>query len=522
MSKISAIAKLIAATKERQRLSKSWDDKRNNDVVALLATCLPELFNIDRYGLFVVDSNNQKVWLEAGTGVTERSIVVAAENSVVGEAIRNRKVCCYTDLSKHPDSMRVTSQQVGYVPLSVLTAPIYCPVTGDVVGALQVMNGSQEVSWNERDVSLAENVCHCIAGTVKVLHDHQDLIAGIDGLDRQIKLLDSQESALRGGHVLRTFEPAIPLHMGGFLHGRYRGTAFPPFIDIDANADLARTWDTDQYDIFICTHQKVGTHLVKKFIVEILRERLKDRSNIYATGDIGHGTVPWPEVSVSQHGRAYIDEHIAKTHDTPRAWYVHCSYEDMPVRSFHPKSKFVVVFRDPRAVAVSQFYFWKRHPLLSVPDDMMLDDFVRLFIEGDLYFGDYHQHVRGWIDRKDQRIPSQNILALSYEDMVNRKFDVARALARFLAPNVSFSSQTLRNIALSTEFNTMKQEVTANPQSFHLNPKVYFRSGTTNDWEQKLSDIAIAAIDEKTRSRWAGSTHSPLLTDGVTLLDKLT
>lgn len=521
MIEMSAVEKLKAATSERQNLGKSWEDKRNNDVAALLSTCLPTLFDIDRYGLFVLSTDNKNVWLEAGTGVTERSIIVDADSSLVGEAIRNRQIRCDADLSDGSGAFRMVGEKVGYTPVSVMTAPIFCPVSGSAIGALQVMNGSTAVAWSDRDTALFENICHSIARTVSLLHEHQDVVAELDRLDQEIKELDREESAIRGGHMLRTFEPAAPLHAGGFLHGRYGDTVFPPFIDVDANADLASTWDTDEHDVFICTHQKVGTHLAKKFIVELLRAGLKDRENVYSTSDIGHGTVPWPEVSVSQHGRAYIDEHIARTHDTPRAWYIHCSYDDMPVRSIHPKSKFVMVYRDPKAVAVSQYFFWKRHPLLSVPEDLTMDDFVELFIEGDLYFGDYHDHVSGWIQRKDQRIPEKNILVLSYEDMVNRKSDVASALAKFLMPQKLFDPSALESVAAATEFNKMKEEVTSNPQSFHLNPKVYFRSGTTNDWEKKLSDMAIAAIDEKSRAKWAGQTDRPVIDSSVTVLDQL-
>jgi hypothetical protein len=41
----------------------------------------------------------------------------------------------------------------------------------------------------------------------------------------------------------------------------------------------------------------------------------------------------------------------------------------------------------------------------------------------------------------------------------------------------------------------------AAPQSFHLDPKVYFRAGKTRDWEQHLSALAVEAIDQKTRER---------------------
>ena len=312
-----------------------------------------------------------------------------------------------------------------------MTAPVFCPSTGNAIGALQVMNGERPVVWSDRDQGLLEALCHSISQTVQVLHQHQDIVVELERLDQEIKALDQQESAIRGGHMLRTFEPATALHGEGFLHGLYGETVFPPFIDVAANADLARSWDTDAHDIFIATHQKVGTHLAKKFVVELLHEGLKHRANVYDTRDIGHGTVPWPEVSVSQHGRAWIDEHIARTHDTPRAWYVHCSYDDMPVRSCTRRANSSWFTATPRPWRCPSTSSGSATRCWAVPEDLSMDEFVELFVEGNLYFGDYHDHVSGWISRKDQRIAPHNILALSYEDMVNRKPEVARRWRAF-------------------------------------------------------------------------------------------
>ena len=510
MSRSTAAKKLQATTRKRQEIAKLWQKKRNNDVSTLLATCLPALYEIDRFGLFVLNAKTQELWIETGTGVTQRSIVVEVEGSLVGEAIRNRETMLKTDLSEEKGAFVHIGEKTGYTPKSAITAPIFCPTTGNAIGALQLMNGVKSIAWSDNDRALLEQICHSISQTVEILNQFQGFVEEIDRLDKDIKILDKHETAIRGSHMLRTFEPAIPLHGSGFLHGRHGNVAFPTFIDTKAYADLAQSWDTDEHDIFICTHQKVGTHLAKKFVAELLREGLEDKPNFYSSGDIGHGTMPWPEVAVSQHGRAFIDEHIAKTHNTPRAWYIHCGYKEIPVRSIHPNSKFVMVYRDPKAVAVSQYFFWKRHPLLGVPEDLSLDSFVELFLEGDLYFGDYHDHVNSWINRVDSRISKNKLLILSYEDMVNRKTDVARAFSKFLLPSSDLSETKLAQIAHSTEFKKMKDEVTKNPQSFHLNPKVYFRSGTTNDWEQKLSDEAIAAIDEKVVLNGMGKQMLPI------------
>jgi hypothetical protein len=75
----------------------------------------------------------------------------------------------------------------------------------------------------------------------------------------------------------------------------------------------------------------------------------------------------------------------------------------------------------------------------------------------------------------------------------------------------------LRAVVDSTDFDAMKTELTENPQSFHLDPKVYFRAGKTRDWEQHLSPLAVEAIDQKTRALWGGSLDTPPL-DGIRTL----
>ena len=57
----------------------------------------------------------------------------------------------------------------------------------------------------------------------------------------------------------------------------------------------------------------------------------------------------------------------------------------------------------------------------------------------------------------------------------------------------------------------MKQGITANPGSFHLNPKLYFRAGTTDNWRQHLSPRAEALVVEAAQQQWAGMEEHPLL-----------
>ena len=308
---------------------------------------------------------------------------------------------------------------------------------------------------------------------------------------------------MRRTGTFRTFGPLETIPSGGFLHHRHRGTMYPPFIDLAATEILETSWETAANDIFICTHQKVGTHLTKRFIVEILRHAMAGTpGNIYETGDIGHGTVPWPEVMISQYGQDHFEEHLRRTSHVPRVWYIHSRIEQLPFSRIHPETRFVVVHRDPRAVAVSQYFFYRQHPLLCVLQDLTLDGFVDLFVDGDLYFGEYHSHAADWIAVCRPDIEARQVLSLTYEQLVEHKTSSVRQLSSFLLQDWYPSDDIVDAVVQATGFDAMRREITQNPQSFHLDPTTFFRSGQVRDWERHLSAGAVAAIDAKTRSSW--------------------
>lgn len=308
---------------------------------------------------------------------------------------------------------------------------------------------------------------------------------------------------------LRTFEPVQPLNEFGFLHHRWNGKAYPPFIDPVITQYLIDNWDTDGQDVFICTHQKVGTHLTKKYIVEILRHTFDyPSSSPIAAGDIGHDAVPWPEVLASQYGLDYFFEYLENTRGFPRPWYIHCAVEDLPVKSVHPNTRFVPVFRDPRSVVVSQFFFYRSHPLLGVSENLDLEAFLPIFLDGELYFGDYYEHVCNWLvpSSINNTISPKQVAVFRYEELVEDKQAAVVRLADFLAPGHTLADAKIREMAESTVFQTMKQSIIERPGSFHFNPHTFFRAGTTNNWELHLNDQMLAEINAKTLEKWPGGT----------------
>ena len=294
---------------------------------------------------------------------------------------------------------------------------------------------------------------------------------------------------------------------GGFLYHVREGRMLPPFIAPEAIDALRAGWDATAADTFICSAQKVGTHLTKKFVVELLAEAGAFPEGHPCFGrDIGHGAVPWPEVCRTQDGAEGWEAHLRTVGEGPRLWYTHCEIDDLPLRSVHPGARFLLVYRDPKAVAVSQYHFYRRHPLLEVDATLPIADFVDLFLNGALYFGDYHAHVRGWVERSSPPIAPSALLVLRYEDLVESPEAQARRIAAFLLPGRALADEALAQVVARTRFESMREELTTNPQTFHFRPEVFFRAGTTSDWQNHLTPALAARIDARTRVAWAGTS----------------
>jgi hypothetical protein len=493
-------AQLAIATKAAARYRYLWQSARNKELFELALLTVPRLVHAERCGIFVLDEARDNIWLLAGTAMSEGAILVSSADSQVGRAIETGSPQVLTGDAQPAWVDRHMAVH------DLVTVPIWNTAHTRAIGALQAVNRDPERACDREDTELLIEIAHWLSGSVELAHSSQEFRTAAADASQTVNAIAARESFLRGDNRLRTFPPAQPIGPDGFLCHRYKGHAYPPFIQRESSEALAHSWHTAANDVILCTHQKVGTHLAKKFLVELARIAQRGMpGSIYEGGDIGHDTVPWPSVLHSQHGAAGFEAHCARTAGQVRLWYEHCTCDALPVQSIHPGTRFVVVVRDPRAAAVSQYFFWLRHPLLGVRPELSLDEFVERFVEGDLYFGDYHSHAVGWVRPADPRVRTEQLLVLTYEDMVLRKPTVARALAQFVFPGHTFTDDELNAICDTTEFGRMKADTTAEPGSFHLNPSVYFRAGKVDDWKQRLSPDAVNVIDAKTRAVWSPS-----------------
>ena len=186
----------------------------------------------------------------------------------------------------------------------------------------------------------------------------------------------------------------------------------------------------------------------------------------------------------------------------PRALRSHFPYDKFPTPDapHAMPSKFIYVMRNPKDVVISYFKFLK----LGYYKDLEWEQFYKIFMAGNILYGDYFDHILSWWAHRD----SPNIPFMKYEDMKKDLPQAVSKIASFL--EVELSADTVRKIAELTTFEKMKTDNTANFSWFKQlnneqgNPE-YLRKGTVGDWVAHLSAEESAEIEKKCQEKFSGT-----------------
>uniref|UniRef100_A0A3P9Q097 Sulfotransferase n=1 Tax=Poecilia reticulata TaxID=8081 RepID=A0A3P9Q097_POERE len=145
----------------------------------------------------------------------------------------------------------------------------------------------------------------------------------------------------------------------------------------------------------------------------------------------------------------------------------------------------VYVMRNPKDVFTSAFHYYNITSFLVKPGPQ--SEFLQKFLTGKVIFGSWFDHVKGWLNAKEEL----QIMYISYEDMIKQDLNdsvsrIAQFLGKPLEPDV------LKKIADKCLFKNMKNNPMSNysvvPQEFMDQTKSQFlRKGVAGDWRNLLT-----------------------------------
>ncbi|KAM9436426.1 sulfotransferase 2B1-like isoform 1-T1 [Clarias gariepinus] len=282
------------------------------------------------------------------------------------------------------------------------------------------------------------------------------------------------------------------------LYMLYHGLYLAKFGYTTESLKYFESFQVQDDDTFIITYPKSGTTWMQEILSLILSEG--DLTPVLTLQNFEK--IPWLEAKEN-------DQLVAKL-SSPRAFISHMPYQLMPSTFFSSKAKVIYLARNPKDVVVSLFYF---HQTISfLPDPGTFEEFTDGFLEGNVMFGKWTDHVKSWrnADLGDR------ILYITYEEMLQDLRGVIKRILRFL--NRQLSEEALKQLIEQSQFKAMKQNKMSD--SLPVSQKImdntkppFLRKGIAGDWKNHFSPELEAKFNAVINEEMEG-------TDIKFLLDK--
>ncbi|XP_066433034.1 sulfotransferase 1A1-like isoform X1 [Eleutherodactylus coqui] len=261
-----------------------------------------------------------------------------------------------------------------------------------------------------------------------------------------------------------------------------------PFAD---NWENVEHFQARADDLLISTYPKSGTTWVSKIVDLILNKGDMAESQKAAIFE----RVPFLECSGP--GMPSATE-ILNKQDFPRVIKTHLQVDVLPKSFWDKKCKVIYVARNAKDVAVSYYHFYRM--AFGHPDPGTWDEFLNSYMEGNVAFGRWSTHVKGWWKMRQQ----SDILYLFYEDMLEDPRREIQKLLKFMKWEIS--DEVMEKILKYTSFQAMKNNPMANYSTFpfmdhSISP--FMRKGISGDWKTHFTVAQNERFDEYYRQEMA-------------------
>ncbi|XP_074849983.1 sulfotransferase 1 family member D1-like [Carettochelys insculpta] len=254
-------------------------------------------------------------------------------------------------------------------------------------------------------------------------------------------------------------------------------------------------------DLLITTYPKSGT----TWISEIVDMIYKDGDTEKCKQDAIFNRVPFLEMSCP--GFPSGTDQLAAV-PSPRIVKTHVPVQLLPASFLDQDCKMIYVARNPKDVAVSFYHFYlmaKMHP-----DPGTWDEFLQKFMAGNVAYGSWYDHVKGWWEKAK----THRILFLFYEDMKEDPEREIKKVIQFLEKDLK--QEVVNNILHHTSFQEMKKNPTTNYEmmpawAMDHGVSPFMRKGMSGDWKNYFTVEQNKIFDAHYKEQMQGSTFRCLI-----------
>ncbi|CAJ0582353.1 unnamed protein product, partial [Mesorhabditis spiculigera] len=262
------------------------------------------------------------------------------------------------------------------------------------------------------------------------------------------------------------------------------GEIWPPIFNPE-NVRTAKSMKPREDDLFICTYPKCGTTWLQHIVHQLVRQEK------YEAGQGKEMCLQSP--MIERMGAQYTD-----SIETPRILKTHFAMMNVPKSE---KAKYIFCARNPKDCLVSYYHHNRNFKIYNWADGSF-DAFFELFISGQLAFGDYFDHLLGWLPC----LESPNVLFLTYEEMCEDLVTAVHRIGTFIgghAAELVEDPEKLNAVVDASRLDSMKKDQGRwFPQNI-LHKTEFIRKGGSRDWKNYLTKEQSDRLDTVYRTRCA-------------------
>ncbi|XP_006818743.1 sulfotransferase 1A2-like [Saccoglossus kowalevskii] len=188
---------------------------------------------------------------------------------------------------------------------------------------------------------------------------------------------------------------------------------------------------------------------------------------------------------------------------SPRLIKSHLPYELFPKQALQTGTKVIYIARNPKDVVTSSYHWFNK--ACALQGIITWKSHLKYFIDGNLPFTPWVNHVAGWREHSED----ENVLCVTYEDMVKDTKTTVRAITEFLGRPLPDSQ--LENAISNTSIDNLRNNPTSASkidmdETFMPNYVAgYFRKGKVGDWKnhftvaenEMFEDVIVKKLKEK-------------------------
>ncbi len=191
MERDALLRKLDELKKKQSLIDTAWQKAGNRELLQFFVEIIPKVIAAERLSIFIHDPVDGSLWVQSGTGVSERQISVSESGSIVGRVIQTGKPVLETDLKDQMGAHDTVGIKTGYVTYNTLCVPVHGVTTQRVTGAVQAINKIGAQTFNERDQAVLEKLAFHIQMHIENIYLRQEMAKISTEMSKKIANLET-------------------------------------------------------------------------------------------------------------------------------------------------------------------------------------------------------------------------------------------------------------------------------------------------------------------------------------------